>query len=40
MKGDLKALKIALGRYDKYGNADPNTVGRLMAGQDALRTDS
>lgn len=34
LKGDLKALKIALDRYDKYGNiADPNTIGGLMAGQ-------
>jgi Family of unknown function (DUF5681) len=34
MKGDLKALKIALERYDKYGNiADPSTIGGLMADQ-------
>ena len=34
MNGDLKALKIALERYDKYGNiANPGTIGGLMAGQ-------
>jgi hypothetical protein len=34
MNGDLKAMKMALDRYDKHGNiADPSTIGGLMAGQ-------
>jgi hypothetical protein len=34
MHGDLKAMKLALDRYDKYSNiADTSTIGGLMAGQ-------
>jgi hypothetical protein len=34
MNGDLKAIKLALDTYAKYGDiADPSTIGGLMAGQ-------
>jgi hypothetical protein len=34
MNGDLKAMKMALDTYAKYGDiANPSTIGGLMAGQ-------
>lgn len=37
MKGDLKAMKLALDLYAKCSdNADPSTIGALMAGSTAF----